>query len=172
MSDDHDLNHNFDDAEPVSKTARKREAERLQDIGRRLGQLSAEQLSGIDLPAELADAIDDYRRFPSHGAKRRQLQYIGKLMRDLDSDVIEAQLKDLDGESAQARYRFSQTERWREQLINDPDSLTQLIDAYPDVDRQRLRQLQSKARSANSEAQQKTHARALFRFLREIIEAS
>lgn len=171
MSDDHHLNNAFDD-ESVSKTARKREAERLQAIGRRLGELSSDQLAGMQLPAELADAIDDYRRFPSHGAKRRQLQFIGKLMRDLDSEAIEAQLADLDGESAQARYLFSQTERWRDELINDPDSLTRFIDAYPAVDRQRLRQLLGKTRGAKNEAQQKTHARALFRYLREIIEAS
>ena len=166
MSDKNNTTDAFDDATPPSKTARKREAERLQDIGRRLGQLSQEQLEGLDLPDDLYAAIADYRRFPSHGAKRRQLQFIGKLMRDIDSSVIEARLADLDGESAQARYQFNQLERWRDKLINEPDGLTQFIDAYPDVDRQRLRQLLSKVASAKDETQQKTQARALFRFLR------
>ena len=93
-------------------------------------------------------------------------------MRDLDAEHIEAQLADLDGESAQAKYRFSQTERWRDELLSDPDSLTRFISEYPGVDRQRLRQLLAKARSAKSEADQKSQARTLFRYLRETIEAS
>jgi len=155
--------------EPVSKTARKREAERLQDIGRRLGELSPDTLSRLVLPDDLRRALEDYQRFPSRGARRRQLQFIGKLMRGLDTDAVEEQLRRLDGESAQARYQFNQLEQWRDRLIDDPQALTEFISAYPAVDRQLLRTLLKKVTQARDEAQRKTQARALFRFLRESV---
>jgi ribosome-associated protein len=154
-----------------SKTARKREAERLQDIGRRLGALSADALSQLNLPDALQAALADYQRFPSHGAKRRQLQFIGKLMRDLDTSVIEAQLAALDGESAQARHQFKQVEQWRERLLNEPDAVTEFIAAYPSVDRQQLRQQLKKLAACQDEQQHKTQSRQLFRFLREVVDS-
>jgi len=155
-----------------SRTARKREAERLQQIGRRLAEFRADQLAALNLPRDLLDALLDYQRFPSHGAKRRQLQFIGKLMRGVDTDDIEARLADLDGESAQARYQFNQIEQWRDQLLTDPGALTRFIDAYPNVDRQHLRQLTSKASGAETEAQSKPYARQLFRLLRETMHTN
>ena len=155
---------------PLSKTARKREAERLQDIGRRLGALSADALSQLHLPAALQTALEDYQRFPSHGAKRRQLQFIGKLMRDLDTAHLETQLAALDGESAQARHQFKRIEQWRERLINEPDALTEFIAAYPSVDRQHLRQQLKKLADCQDEQQHKNQARQLFRHLREIVD--
>jgi ribosome-associated protein len=133
------------DSPVPSKTVRKREAEYLQNMGRRLSELSAEQLDGLDLPKNLLDALTDYQRFPSRGAKRRQLQFIGKIMRDIDADYIESRLADFEGDSAQARYLFNQ------------------------LDRQHLRQLINKVTSAKNDAQRKPHARQLFRFLRETV---
>ena len=154
-----------------SKTARKREAERLQKLGRRLGEMRIEHLETLDLPASLHAALLDYQRFPSRGAKRRQLQFIGKVMRDEDTTAIEDQLATLDGESAQARYQFSQLEQWRDRLLSDPRALTEFIAEYPSVDRQQLRQLVKKTTSAFSnqqqDQQQKTLTRQLFRFLRD-----
>jgi len=160
------------DSTVPSKTARKREADYLQGVGRRLSELSAEQLGGLDLPKSLLDALTDYHRFPSRGAKRRQLQFIGKIMRDIDADYIESRLADFEGDSAQARYLFNQLEQWRDQLISDPGALTRFIETYPIVDRQQLRQLISKVTRAQSDAQRKPHARQLFRFLRETVNST
>jgi ribosome-associated protein len=165
MSDD---NHTSATNEPLSKSAKKREAERLQSLGRRLCELSADKLSSLALPDALYAALLDYQRFPSHGAKRRQLQFIGKMMRDLDVSVIEAELSTMEGESAEARYQFKQLERWRDLLISDPDSLTTFIEAYPEVDRQALRSLIKKATTAKNDNLSKAAARTLFRFLREV----
>ena len=167
MSDD---NQTPEYSEPLSKSARKREAERLQTLGRRLSVLSVEKLNDLALPDKLHAALLDYQRFPSHGAKRRQLQFIGKVMRGIDVDAIEAELSTMEGESAQARYQFKQLEHWRDLLISDPTALTQFIEAYPDVDRQRLRTLIKKASSAKAEVLHKAAARDLFRYLREIAE--
>ena len=154
-----------------SKSERKREAERLQRLGRTLGELSFEQLNQMSLPDDLHAALLDYQRFPSHGAKRRQLQFIGKLMRAIDVEPIEDQLAHLQGESAAAAYTFKQLEQWRDALINSDEALTQFVAEYPQVDRQQLRQAIKKVSSAADDTQRKKHAKALFRLLREVTAA-
>ncbi len=163
MSDDHT-------EAPLSKSARKREADAAQALGRRLTQLKPEQLAAADLPTQLAAAIADYQRFNSHGAQRRQLQFIGRLMRDADTEAISDYLDTLDGQSAAARAQFAQTERWREALLTDPDATTRFIAEHPEVDRQALRQLVKKAQSAATAEKRKTQARALFRYIAEFVE--
>ncbi|MEM7000901.1 MAG: ribosome biogenesis factor YjgA [Pseudomonadota bacterium] len=150
-----------------SKTARKREAERLQNLGRKISELPLEQRDGLQLPDKLRAAIDDYLRFPSREAKRRQLQYVGKVMRDTDIDAIEAQLETLAGESAAARFEFHQVEHWRDRLLADNDELSAYIDDHPHVDRQALRHAIQRARQAKTESLRKQYARELFRFLRQ-----
>lgn len=158
------------DIEVVSKTERKREAERLQALGRRLSELSREQRDSLPLTDALRVAIDDYLRFPSREARRRQLQFVGKVMRSTDCDAIEAALENLEGESAQARYAFAQAEHWRERLLEDGSKLAEFIDTYPHTDRQQLRHLIKKAQTTLGSEHEKQHARALFRALREVID--
>lgn len=152
---------------PVSKSERKRVASRLQEIGRALAELRPSRLAEIPLPENLERAIADYRRFPSREAKRRQLQLIGKLMREIDTDPIEAALERLDGRAASARYEQHQLERWRDRLIDDPAALTDYLTEHPRSDRQTLRRLIERTRTARDGQQQKLASRALFRFLRE-----
>ena len=162
----------FEDAhqEPTSKTARKAEATRLQQLGRQLTQLTDDQLRLFPLPDGLYAAIRDYQRFPSHGAQRRQLQYIGRLMREIDTATIEAKLAALDNQSAGARFEFHQLEQWRERLLAEPNATTEFINTYPHVDRQQLRQLIKRVHAATDETQQKGHARGLFRFIKQVTE--
>ncbi len=163
------------DAAPAvdSKTARKREAERLQSVGRELTELKPDLLAKLDLPTALADAIANYQRFPSRGAKRRQLQFIGRVMRDHDTQAIEAELARIKGQAASVRYELHQLEQWRERLLRDTDALTQYLSEHPVTDRQRLRQLVTKARKSTNNGtalgstQAKADSRALFRFLRD-----
>ncbi len=151
----------------VSKSARKRQASELQKVGRRLAELNARQLAQIALPDAVRQAIADYQRFASHGAKRRQLQFIGKLMRHVDREPISALLDTFDGVSAAAQYQFSQLERWRDRLIAEPAALTQYLDEHPHAERQRLKHKLQKIRTARTEEQQRLAARELFRILRE-----
>ncbi len=152
---------------PINKSERKRAAARLQEIGRALAELRPARLDEIPLPETLERAIYDYRRFASREAKRRQLQRIGKLMREIDTAPIEAALERLEGRSASARYEQHQLERWRDRLIEDPAALTDYLAEHPHSERQTLRHLIERARTAGNEQQQKTASRALFRFLRE-----
>lgn len=156
-----------DAGEPISKSERKRRAHRLQALGRRLTELRPHDLETLDLPDVLVGAIADYQRFASHEARRRQLQFIGRLMREMDTGSLQSALDGLEGQSAQARYEFHQLEAWRERLLEDSDALTDFIAAHPDVDVQQLRHRIDQVHRATSEDRRRTAYRALFRFLRE-----
>ena len=151
----------------VTKSELKRQALELQNLGRKLAGLKAQQLASVPLPGNMRDAIADYQRFPSHEAKRRQLQFIGKLMRQIDTEPIIAVLHELDGTSAAARYRFHQLEQWRDRLLAEPQGLTEYLTEHPHVDHQRLKRQLQKIRKARDENQQRITTRELFRLLRE-----
>ncbi len=155
---------------PPSKTQRKKQATELQQLGRALAELSTAERATLDLPSNLARAIDDYLRFPSHGAKRRQLQFIGRLMRNVDAERLQAALDDLAGTSAAAIHRHASVERWRERLLAEDAALEAYLDAHPAADRPALRTLIRSTRQAEEgghEQQRKHLARKLFRQLME-----
>lgn len=156
--------------QPPSKSELKRRALGLQALGRELTTLKPAQLATLPMPEKLADAIANYQRFPSREAKRRQLQYIGRLMRDLDVEPIESALHTLRGESAESQYELHLVERWRERLLETPEALTEFLDTYPATDRQALRRQLQRVQKASTETQQRAAARALFRFLRETVQ--
>ena len=159
--------------EDLSKTARKREAERLQLVGRKLTEMKPDVLATIQLSAELHEAIATHQRISSREGGRRQLQFIGKLMRKIDTEALEKQIADLEGRSNDARTFFHQLEQWRDRLVEQPDTMKGFIDQYPQVDRQQFRQVVVKAAGSkpnNVEPANEAHKRALkllFKFLRD-----
>ena len=159
--------------EDLSKTARKREAERLQLVGRKLTEMKPDILATIQLSAELHEAIATHQRISSREGGRRQLQFIGKLMRKIDTEALEKQIADLEGRSNDARTFFHQLEQWRDRLVEQPDTMKGFIDQYPQVDRQQFRQVVVKAAGSkpnNVEPANEAHKRALkllFKFLRD-----
>ncbi|HEX7035762.1 MAG TPA: ribosome biogenesis factor YjgA [Pseudomonadales bacterium] len=157
----------LDADEPISKSERKRRANRLQSLGQRLAEMRPEELAALELPDALIAAIVDYQRFPSREAKRRQLQYIGRVMRDIDIEPLQAALERLDGDSAEERYAFHQLERWRERLLTEPEALTELIREHPELDVQQLRHHIQQVHKARDEERQRSASRALFRLLRD-----
>ena len=156
----------------TSRTQRKRAALDLQKLGERLVGLDPGDLASVPIPAELEEAIALWRRIRSHEARRRQLQYIGKLMRRIDLEPIEAALNRIDGSSAEARYAFHQLESWRDRLIEEDGALTEYLDAHQEADRQALRHQIARVRKAADDDQRRTQARALFRLLRSFEEES
>lgn len=157
----------MNDEVQISKTERKRRATRMHQLGRSLTELNAVQLATIPASLKLQAAIKDYQRFSSNEAKRRQLQFIGKLVRDEDTEGMELALARLDGTSALAQYEFHQLEIWRDRLIEEPGSLTEYLREHPTIDRQALRHRIAHVQRAKNDQQRRTSARALFRFLRE-----
>ena len=162
MTDD---NH---DDEPKSKSQIKREMHALQDLGKRLTQLSAQQFAKVPLEPTLASAILEYNRLKSNSAKRRQMQYIGKLMRDIDVAAIEQAIALYDASTAIHARHFHQLEKWRERLLDEPTALTEFLNQYPHADPQQLRQLIRNTQKDISHDKNLGHSRKLFRYLREI----
>ena len=150
-----------------SKTKRKQAMHELQELGAALVDLSAAHLEHMTLPEELSRAVHDARRFRSHEARRRQVQLIGKLMRDLDPEPIRAQLAAVEGGSAQERARHQRLEHWRVRLMEDDGALTEYASEHPNADLQNLRALLRNARKAQKEGKPPRAYRELFRVIRE-----
>lgn len=153
-----------------SKSAVKRAMAELQDLGAELVALSADQLRKIDLPDELREAVRDCQRFTQHEAHRRQLQYIGKLMRRLDAAPIRAAIDDLKGVSAAANARMHALERLRERFLADEKVIGEIAAAYPGADLGHLRQLRRNALKEQELGKPPRAFRELFRSLRELEE--
>ena len=154
----------------ISKTQRKREMQALQDLGEELVALGADKLAELELPTRLLDAVLDAKRISKFGALRRQMQYLGRLMRDADADAIRSRLDVWKGTSVAETARVHAIERWRTRLIGDELALGQLLDQYPRADAQRLRTL---VRNIKREAAAKKPPRSfreLFQELRSIFE--
>jgi ribosome-associated protein len=150
-----------------SKTKRKQEMLELQALGTALVKLPEAQFSAIELPERLATAVREARRITAHEGRRRQLQYVGRLMRDVDPEPIRAALGRLEGNTAQARARQQLLERWRTRLIEDDAALTEYAAAHAGADLQELRTLIRNARREIAEAKPPRAQRELFRVLRE-----
>jgi len=150
-----------------SKTKKKQEMHELQKLGAALVQLSPAHLGRISLPDDLAQAVRDARRIRSHEARRRQVQFIGRLMRELDPEPIRAQLAVVEGGSAQARASHQRVEHWRARLMEDEGALTEFARECAGVDLQQLRALLRNARKEQAEGRPPRAYRELFRLIRE-----
>ncbi len=152
-----------------SRTQLKKEAVALQKTGEKLVTLSDDQLSRMALPTALREAIQEVRVMKSHGARRRQMQYVGTLMRTADVEPIEQALMAIEQGAYRQAKEFHRIERWRDGLVGgNDDMMNEIMATFPDTDRQRLGQL---VRSARKEKQKNTppkSARNLFRYLKEL----
>ncbi len=156
-----------------SRSQQRREALEVLELARQLSELTPQQIARLPVPDSLIPHIDDTRRIPSHGAHKRQLQFLAKQMRREDDETLEAIRDALDSSGESARLETAmlhRAEAWRERLMADGDAaLTELLDEYPHADRQHLRQL---ARNAHEEKlrNKPPHAfRDLFRELRAVL---
>ena len=159
-----------DEQEFKSKTQLKKEMLDRQNLGETLTRLPKTLLEKCQLPEELQHAIYEYKRIPEkRGARKRQLQFIGKLMRDIDISLIRQVLEGQGQAAGLAKRRFHELERIRDSLVQgDLTVLDGLVKNYPELDIQHIRQLM---RQADREAQQgkaPSASRKLFAFLREL----
>ena len=155
------------EAEIVSRTKKKQQVEELQKLGAALIALPAVTLDALDLPAELLAAVREAQRITSHEARRRQVQYIGKVMRRIDPQPVRAAVAAIAGQSAAARARQKRLEQWRERLIADDAALTQFAGEHAGADLQAMRTLIRNARKEIAEGKPPRAQRELFRVLRE-----
>jgi ribosome-associated protein len=141
----------------------------LQSLGEALVQLSARRLTALGLPERLSDAIEQARAIGKHEARRRQMQYIGRLMRDVDPDPIRARLAHWGDAPAAEKVRLAEVERWRERLLADPGALDALCAAVPQTDRARISALVTRIRFERAHAAPPHAYRELFRALNALL---
>jgi len=160
-----DIDNAADEYSGPSKSQRKRESTALQDLGAELVALSKERLAKIDMPERLRDALLEAQRITKHEARRRQMQYIGKIMRDVDAAPLRAAMDEINSVSKAATIRQHQLERLRTRLMEDEAVFSEVARDYPRADMQHLRQLR---RNALKEAQQGKPPRAYRELFREL----
>jgi len=153
-----------------SKSARKREAASLQELGVKLAALPDQEIKDLDLPENLFIALRALRRLPSHGAQVRQRQYIGKLMREIDPEPVLAKLAERKQRHDLEIRQFQQIERWRDRLLSDADgAVEELLAEHAHADRTTLARLIEKAGRERAEQRSPVAARELFAYLRELL---
>lgn len=160
--------------EPVelSKTQIKNQMHELQELGVRLTKLSAETLVKIDLPEALVDALLLQKKITSHGALKRQIQYIGRLMRQVDTEPIRIFLDTLAGENNAHNAFLHRLEALRTELLlpDNGSALAKLLTEYPHIDGSKIRTLIRNARKEKEQNKPPKAYRVLFQELKQAIE--
>ena len=154
----------------ISKTRRKREMTDLQDLGAALVKLSREQLARIDMPESLREAIEACRPITKHEARRRQHQYIGKIMRNIDAAPIAAQLAEIEAPTKRQTAVFHVAERWRAEMMAEPDAIARFVAEFPEADPDRLRKLADEAREEKRASKPLRKYRELFHVLNAFLQ--
>jgi len=154
--------------ELTSKTRKKKDMLALQVLGVQLVELNEQQLESMQLPEALLDAVLEAKRLTKHEARRRQMQFIGRLMRDIDAAPIRAQLEQWLGQGRAHTAQLHTLERWRDELLAGDPALERFMQAYPGADSQKLRSLIRNARREQAASLPPKNYRELFRVLREM----
>jgi len=151
-----------------SKTKKKEAMHELRDLGAELVELSVGQLKRIKLPENIYDAVRECQKITAHGARRRQVAYLGKLMRGVDDEPIRAGLAMLRGESSAETARLHRLERFRVRLLDDEAVLAEIAALWPAVDLQHLRTLRRNALKEQENNKPPKNFRAIFQVLQEL----
>lgn len=158
-----------------SKTQLKQQSHDLQTLGVALAGLSDAAVAAIEMPEQLRDAVAEYRRTKSHEGRRRQMQYVGKLMRGADEAALREAVAAATLGTAQSALALHEAERWRAELIASDDALTTWLQQHPDTDTQQLRSLVRAARRDATglapEARQPKSVRELFQFIKPMLDS-
>jgi ribosome-associated protein len=155
-----------------SKSQLKRESHHLVDVGEEILKLSHEDIHSLQLPDELEIAVTTALKIKSRSGLKRQRLYIGKLLRAMDSESIESQLRKIQHRHDTNTAHFKRLEKWRDSLIdNDKTTLNEVISRYPEIDRQHINQLIRAAHQEKQKNKAPTASRKLFKYLRELEDA-
>lgn len=153
--------------EKISKTQKKKDALSQQELGEKLVKLTDEQLKGIDLPEDIYDAVMLAKKIKKHGGLKRQIQYIGVLMRKTDTMPIQDALQNMEDGNRRQVELLKQVETWRDELIRGNDALLEeLARGQDETDRRQLTDLVARARQeATRKNPSPAASRLLFRHL-------
>ena len=153
-----------------SKSQKKRDMDGLKELSDRLTELSPDHLGKVEND-QIREAVEAARKITKGNARKRQIQYIAKLLSRIDVGPIKNIIETLDASSAAYIQKFHQLEFWRERLVDgDSDALSEVLGTFPQTDRQQLRHLVRKASNERTIGQETTHFRRLFQFLKALSE--
>ena len=153
-----------------SKTRRKQDSHELQSLGVALTEMPEDRLTSLPLSEALLDAVREWKRTRSHEGKRRQMQFIGKLMRRADEEPIRQAVAEMQLGRARDSLALHDAEHWRAELIASDDAATRWITEHPEADAQQLRSLVRGARKDAALVPEKRSGRAyreLFQFIKQ-----
>ena len=172
MHDTNDMDDSEEEFSGPSKSEVKRRMTALQEIGESLTRLSEKQLSKVPLTDErLIIAIAETQKIKSNSARKRHLQYIGKLMRDIDAEPIQKALEAMYRQKQGSDSVFHDLEKLRDSILADgPGSIEKLLTRWPQADRQQLRQLVLQHKREQKQNKPATASRRLFKYLRHLQE--
>jgi ribosome-associated protein len=151
-----------------SKTKQKEAMHELRGLGEELVDLPLSQLKRLGLPEDLYAAVRECQKITAHGAKRRQVMYLGKLMRTADDEPIRAGLALLRGENTAENARLQRLERMRVRLLADETMLTEIANTWPGADITHLRQLRRNALKEQEANKPPKNFRAIYQVLKEL----
>lgn len=157
------------DEEWISKSQHKRDSEALKQLGKKLCALNSEQLAKVPLDDKLQDAITLAHKISNkRGALKRHYQYIGKLLRSIDSDPIQKAVAEFDAEHTHSIQAFKKLEQWRDRiLIEGGSAIQEYCELHTNADRQKLRQISRNHQHTTDDSKKLRFARMLFKELRE-----
>lgn len=164
-----------DALDEISKSQRKRDADSVRDLGAHLAELGSRELATIPLPDDVLSAIKELNRIKAHGARKRQLGFLAKRMRNIDVEPIEAALEKLRQSARANTINLHLVEKWRDRLLGDvdqesaKDALTAFLSEYVEADRQQFRHLQRQALSEREAQRSPAAARQLFKAIRDVV---
>ena len=160
----------MEDANLISKSQRKRQMHDLQAVGIALTKLPPDQLAKVDLPERLREAVEAARGITKHEALRRQMQYIGKLMRQVDAGPIVAQLGAFQAPASRETARFHRAEKWRESILAEADGIARFVAEFPSADAATLGRLAAAAREERAAERPPRRYRELFQVVNAILQ--
>ena len=170
-----DTNGQDDGLDEISKSQRKREADSVRDLGSRLAELGPSELATIPLPDDIVDAIGELNRIRAHGARKRQLGYLAKRMRQIDVEPVDAALEKLRQAARANTKSLHVIENWRDRMLgetsdeSEKEALTAFLHEYVTADRQQFRQLQRQALAERKAQRPPAAARQLFKAIRDVV---
>ena len=153
----------------TSKTELKKDSKKIQQFGRKISELTINNIEAFKFPLNIYEATIDLKNLKSNSAKKRQVQYLGKLLREIDLTDAFIIMKQLKVSSQKEIQRTNIIEGWRNKLLNNNNSITEFVDEYPEIDRQSLRQTISNAQKEKIKNKPPKYSRQLFKLIKDII---
>ena len=160
-----------EDENSISKSQKKRDMLALQDMGEELVTLSVDSIKKLDLPEQLLSAVLEAKRIPTskHGGFKRQMQYIGRVMRNVDAAPIAEQLEAMKAPNKKQTALHHLAERWRERLLEDVTAIGGFLNEFPEADRAELEQHIRATKDERAKSRPPRHFRLLYQALHDTI---